>query len=105
RGDVERIALLSTALVALLLWWRFRSALVLAAIAVPVVVSVAAAALVVQLGYGALHGVALGFGITMLGVSLDYPVLMIGHRKACEPATATQTRIGTAFIRARRTAN
>ncbi|MBV1795607.1 MMPL family transporter [Siccirubricoccus sp. G192] len=98
RGDVERIALLSTGLVALLLWWRFRSALVLAAIAVPVVLSIAAAALVVQLGYGALHGVALGFGITMLGVSLDYPVLMIGHRKAGEPAMATRARIGPAFV-------
>ncbi|MBV1800279.1 MMPL family transporter [Siccirubricoccus sp. G192] len=98
RGDVERIALLSTGLVALLLWWRSRSALVLAAIAVPVVLSIAAAALVVQLGYGALHGVALGFGITMLGVSLDYPVLMIGHRKAGEPAMATRARIGPAFV-------
>lgn len=96
--DVERISLLSTLLVALLLWWRFRSLLVIAAVAVPVVLSIAIAALAVQLAYGMVHGVALGFGITMLGVSLDYPVLMIGHRKAGEPATATRTRIGSAFI-------
>ena len=98
RGDVERISVVSTLLVLLLLWWRFRSPLVLAAIAAPVVASVAAAALAVQLIFGSVHGVALGFGATMLGVSVDYPVLMIGHRKRGEPAPATRVRIGRAFI-------
>jgi len=97
-NDVRRISIVSTVLVALLLWWRFRSPLVIAAIAVPVVLSVGAAALAVQAGFGMVHGVALGFGITMLGVSLDYPVLMIGHRKSGEPAAATRARIGPAFI-------
>ena len=98
RGDVERIATISTLLVVALLWWRFRSPLVVAAIAVPVVLSVAAAAAAVQAGFGAVHGVALGFGTTMLGVSVDYPVLMIGHRKRGEPARDTRARIGRAFV-------
>ncbi len=98
KGDVHRIAIASTTLVALLLWWRFRSPLVIAAIAAPVVLSVAVAAVVVQALYGAVHGVALGFGATMLGVSVDYPVLLIGHRKRGEPAAATRARIGPAFI-------
>lgn len=98
KGDVHRIAIVSTTLVALLLWRRFRSPLVIAAIAAPVVFSVAVAAVAVQAAYGAVHGVALGFGATMLGVSVDYPVLMIGHRKRGEPAAATRARIGPAFI-------
>ncbi len=98
RTDVHRIAIVSTLLVILLLWWRFRSPLVIAAIAVPVVSSIAVAALVVQIVFGAVHGVALGFGVTMLGVSVDYPVLMIGHRKSGETAAATRARIGPAFI-------
>ncbi len=98
KGDVHRIATVSTALVILLLWWRFRSPLVIAAIAAPVVLSVAVAAVAVQAAYGAVHGVALGFGATMLGVSVDYPVLMIGHRKRGEPAAATRARIGPAFV-------
>ena len=98
KGDVHRIATVSTALVVLLLWWRFRSPLVVAAIAAPVVFSVAVAAVAVQAVFGAVHGVALGFGATMLGVSVDYPVLMIGHRKRGEPAAATRARIGPAFI-------
>ncbi len=98
KGDVHRIAVVSTVLVVLLLWWRFRSPLVIAAIAAPVVFSVAVAAVVVQAVFGAVHGVALGFGATMLGVSVDYPVLLIGHRKRGEPAAATRARIGPAFI-------
>ena len=39
KSDVHRIAVLSTVLVALLLWWRFRSPLVIAAIAAPVIAS------------------------------------------------------------------
>ena len=99
-ADVHRIAIVSSLLVILLLWWRFRSPLVIAAIAVPVVSSVAVAAVVVQLVFGSVHGVALGFGATMLGVSVDYPVLMIGHRKSGEAAEATRARIGPAFIMA-----
>jgi len=98
KGDVHRIATVSTALVVLLLWWRFRSPLVIAAIAAPVVLSVAVATVAVQAVFGAVHGVALGFGATMLGVSVDYPVLMIGHRKRGEAAAATRARIGPAFI-------
>ncbi len=98
KGDVHRIAIVSTTLVVLLLWWRFRSPLVIAAIAAPVVFSVAVAVVAVQAAYGTVHGVALGFGATMLGVSVDYPVLMIGHRKRGEPAAATRARIGPAFI-------
>lgn len=104
KGDVHRIATVSTALVVLLLWWRFRSPLVVAAIAAPVVFSVAVAAVAVQVLFGAVHGVALGFGATMLGVSVDYPVLMIGHRKRGESADATRARIGPAFILAVMTA-
>ena len=104
KGDVERISILSTLLVAALLWWRFRSPLVIAAIAAPVVASVAAAVAAVQLGFGAVHGVALGFGVTMLGISVDYPVLMLGHRKRGEPARHTRARIGRAFVLAVTTA-
>ena len=104
RGDVERISVLSTLLVAALLWWRFRRPLVIAAIAAPVIAGVAVAAGAVQLLFGSVHGVALGFGATMLGISVDYPVLMIGHRKHGEPAPATRARIARAFVLAVATA-
>lgn len=97
RADVDRIAVISTLLVVALLGWRFRSFLVLAALAVPVLLSVALGVWLTGMIFGAVHAIALGFGITMLGVTLDYPVLLIGHRKHGEAAPDTRARIGGAF--------
>ncbi len=104
KADVEMLSVASALLVAGLLWWRFRSPLVIAAIAVPITLGVAVAALVVQAVFGFVHGIAFGFGMTMLGVTVDYPVLLIGHRKAGEAATGTLRRIGRAFAMAVATA-
>ncbi len=97
RADVTMLSLTSTLLLAALLFWRFRSVLVLLLVAVPVTLGIAAAALAVQILFGFVHGVAIGFGITMLGITLDYPVLLVGHRKFAEPASGTLQRIGQAF--------
>jgi predicted exporter len=97
RRDVHLISIVSTLLVVLLLIWRFRSPIVIAAIAVPLVLSMTAAALTVQLAFGFVHNIALGFGVTMLGVTADYPVLLIGHRKLRESADGTLRRIGPTF--------
>lgn len=97
RADVDRIAIISTLLVVALLAWRFRSLLVVAALAVPTVLSVAVGVWLTGLYFGAVHAIALGFGITMLGITLDYPVLLIGHRKHGEAAPETLARIGGAF--------
>jgi predicted exporter len=91
------VSLASLPLVAGLLIWRFRSPLVLAVLVVPVLLGLAAALVAVQLTFGFVHGIALGFGITMLGVTLDYPVLLVGHRKPGEAPAATLRRIGRAF--------
>lgn len=97
RADVTMLSLTSTLLLAALLFWRFRSVSVLLLVAVPVTLGIAAAALAVQLLFGFVHGVAIGFGVTMLGITLDYPVLLVGHRKFAEPASDTLRRIGRAF--------
>ena len=97
RADAERLSILSGVIVALLLVWRFRAPLVIAAILIPVVLGLGAATLIVQAVYGSVQGIAFGFGMTMLGVSLDYPVLLIGHRKRGEAPAETFRRIGRAF--------
>jgi predicted exporter len=97
RADVMLLSIASTVLLAALLLWRFRSVLMLLVVALPVTLGLAAAALVVQLVFGFVHGVTIGFGMTMLGVTLDYPVLLVGHRKHGEAAPDTLRRIGQAF--------
>lgn len=94
RHDIEMMSVISIVLVAGVLYWRFRSLWVLAAIGVPFLLSLSVAMVVVRLCFGYVHGIAFGFGMTMLGVSLDYPVLLIGHRDAGEGPQATLRRIG-----------
>ncbi len=97
RADVMLLSIASTVLLSTLLLWRFRSVAILFVVAIPVVLGIAVAAVVVQLGFGFVHGITIGFGITMLGVTLDYPVLLVGHRKHGEAAGDTLRRIGQAF--------
>jgi predicted exporter len=97
RADVHLLSIASVILVAGLVLWRFRSPWVLGTIAIPVVLGATAGALVVQLALGFVHAITIGFGMTMLGVTVDYPVLLVGHRKRGEAAPATLRRIGRAF--------
>ncbi len=97
RADAHRLTLISALSVLALLLWRFRSPAVLAVVLIPLLASLAAAALAVQLAFGFVHVVTLGFGMTMLGVTVDYPVLLIGHRKQGEAQAGTLRRIGPAF--------
>ncbi|WP_352230401.1 MMPL family transporter [Acidomonas methanolica] len=94
RADIDMMAVFSLLIVATILIWRFRSLWVLAAIGVPFLLSLGVAMIVVRLVFGSVHGIAFGFGMTMLGVSLDYPVLLIGHRDRGEGPEATLHRIG-----------
>ena len=62
-----------------LLLWRFRSIAVVAAISVPMLVGAAAGALAVSLFFGQVHGIAIAFGFTLLGVAVDYPLHTFSH--------------------------
>lgn len=96
-ADVVQLSIASTTLLSALLLWRFRSVWMLLVVAIPVTLGVAAGALVVQLVFGFVHGITIGFGMTMLGITLDYPVLLVGHRKHAEATCDTLRRIGQAF--------
>ena len=65
-------------LTCLLLGW-FRSPVVLAAIAAPILVGTAMGVCAVTLVYGEIHGIALAFGFTLLGVAVDYPLHTFSH--------------------------
>ena len=93
RADVHLISFLSGTLVVAFLLWRHRSAYVVAAAAVPLLAGVVAGALAVQFAHGFVHALALGFGLTMLGVAADYPLLLIGQRAEDETTSAAARRI------------
>jgi predicted exporter len=93
RGDVEMISILSAVLIAALLLWRTRSFTMLALVGVPLAAGTLAGFLAVVAIFGSVHGAAFGFGMTMLGVAVDYPILLLTQRQGTEALAATARRI------------
>ena len=93
RADVRLISILSSLLITAFLYWRYRSLLMLAIVAVPLSAGTLAGVLVVALAFGHVNGAALGFGMTMLGVCDDYPILLVTNGRDGERLSATARRI------------
>jgi len=93
RGDLQMVSLLSTALVLGLLLAAFRSPSTVVVIAVPITAGILAGMSAVQLIYGQIHGIALTFGITLIGVAVDYPIHLAAHQSGPTPPPAAIRRI------------
>lgn len=72
-------ALAATGLLLVWLAWILRSAGRLVTTFLPLALGVATATLVVQLGFGSVHVVTLGFGGALTGLALDYPLHLLAH--------------------------
>ena len=105
RAKIERAAvrlsIVSSILVVTLLFAVYRSlpalALGLAPVASGAVIGIAA----VALAFGAVHGITLGFGITLIGESVDYSIYFFvqSRRLQHEPATLSWQRAWWPTIR------
>ncbi|MGK7868393.1 MMPL family transporter [Falsiroseomonas sp. E2-1-a20] len=91
--DVTRVSLAATLLLAGFLFWRFRSGVLLALVAVPLLAALLAGYAATVAIHGHVHAIALGFGVTMLGVAVDYPLLLLTLRRPDESLGAAAARI------------
>lgn len=69
-----RLSLVSSVLVICILLAVYRSVVALGLGLLPVATGALAGVAAVALGYGAVHGTTLGFGITLIGESVDYSI-------------------------------
>ena len=74
KGAAMRLSLVSGSLVILLLLAVYRSPQALMLGLLPVATGALIGVACVALGFGAVHGITLGFGITLIGESVDYSV-------------------------------
>jgi len=81
RHDVERLALVSIALVAAILLLVYRSPLTLALGLIPVASGVLVGVAAVSLGFDTVHGITLGFGTTLIGEAVDYSIYLFVQRE------------------------
>ena len=76
KHDVEKLSVVSLALIVGLLLLVYRSPLTLALGLVPVASGVAAGLAAVSLAFGTVHGLTLGFGTTLIGEAVDYSIYL-----------------------------
>ncbi|MEO8717206.1 MAG: MMPL family transporter, partial [Burkholderiales bacterium] len=76
KREVARVAALGIALIAALLLWAYRSPTALLLGLLPVLTGALVGVAAVALGFGAVHGVTLGFGATLIGEAVDYAIYL-----------------------------
>lgn len=93
RHEAEWLSAGASVLVLLLLTAAYRSPrIVLLNLLAPLsAIPVAIAA--VQLSFGSIHAITLGFGCTLLGLSVDYPIHLLSRMNRTEAAMVTLRRI------------
>lgn len=82
--DAERLAIAAAVLIALLLYVALRSGRLLVAAALPVALGALAGLAAVALGWGSIHGITLGFGMTLIGEAVDYAIYVQVQRRGTD---------------------
>ena len=87
KHEVVRLSILSAALIMAFLYAVYRSLPALVLGLLPVASGALAGVAAVALGFGVVHGITLGFGITLIGESVDYSIyLFIQSRRSTAAA-------------------
>ena len=93
RSESKLLSMISSAAIVLILLLVYRSWRVTFLAALPLITAMLAGSCVTGLLFGELHGITLAFGITLLGVTIDYPIHLFSHLKSDEPASQSLMRI------------
>ncbi len=93
KADVTRLSILATLGAIGLLVFAYRSPLVLVLGILPVASGAMAAIAAVSLVFGFVHGITLGFGVTLIGESLDYAIYLFTQTADGDAAADTLRRI------------
>jgi predicted exporter len=98
QGEAYLIGIGASLAVLLLLYATLRSPTLLVVIAFPAAAAAIVGAIAVQLAFGAVHGIALTFGMTLIGVTSDYPVHLIAHLRADRSAWSVLRSIAAPLL-------
>lgn len=87
------LSMVAGTLVLLFLMFAYRSVLLVALSLIPLSSAILAGMIAVQSWFGFVHGITLGFGITLLGVVDDYPIHLFSHVTARDTAPVVMRAI------------
>lgn len=78
-NESQSLSIVASLLIGFLLFNAYRFLPYLLIAALPLLSALLAGAILCQLFFDELHGITLAFGITLLGVTLDYPIHLFSH--------------------------
>jgi predicted exporter len=93
RDDAWKLSLIATVLVASMLLLLYRSPRVLVLGLLPVASGAMAGVAAVSLSFGSVHGITLGFGVTLIGEGVDYGIYLFTQIEHNESPESTLRRI------------
>jgi predicted exporter len=93
KEDISRLSLIATLLVAAILLFTYRSPRILVLALVPVASGALAGIAAVSIGFGFVHGITLGFGVTLIGEAVDYAIYLFTQTAPGTSPEATLPRI------------
>jgi len=82
RADTKRLGIVAALVAISILLVSYRSLRLLLLGSLPLLSAVVAGIVAVDALFGAIHGIVLAFGITVIGVAIDYPVHLFSHLNA-----------------------
>jgi predicted exporter len=94
KQDVGRLSLIAMVLVAGILLLAYRSARVLVLALLPVLTGIVIGIAAVSLGFGFVHGITLGFGVTLIGEAVDYAIYLFTQTAEGASPKGTLRQIG-----------
>ena len=93
KADVQRLSIIATLLVAAVLLVAYRSARMLVLALLPVLSGVIAGIAAVGLSFGFVHGITLGFGVTLIGEAVDYAIYLFTQTAPGAAPASTLPRV------------
>lgn len=91
--EIWRLSTAAAVLVLCFLYASYRSLTLVLLSLIPLTTGIAAGTLAVQGWFGFIHGITLGFGVTLLGVVDDYPIHVFSHLTSGSSASAVTREI------------
>jgi predicted exporter len=99
-ADASRLALVSTALIVALLGFVYRSPVIVLLCALPALTGLLVGVVAIDVAFGGVHAITLGFGATLLGEAVDYPGYLLTQMRGDEPAPAAVARLAATLAMA-----
>jgi predicted exporter len=88
RLQIQLLSMAASVLLACFLFWYFRSVKILIYAALPAATAILAGLAIVVAIDGFIHGITIAFGITIIGIAIDYPIHYYTHARYQQHASA-----------------